>query len=53
MHTFFAFKIVISGVSWPPTYKDIPEPSRGRVFREKFRSVYVVKGDEACSQICY
>ena len=23
---------------------DIPEPSLGRVFREKFRSVYVVKG---------
>ena len=24
--------------------KDIPEPSHSRVFREKFRSVYVVKG---------
>ena len=34
----------ISGISWPPTPKDIPEPSHGRVFREKFRSVYVVKG---------
>ena len=35
---------VILGVSWPPTPKDIPEPSHGRVFCEKFRSVYVVKG---------
>ena len=34
----------ISGVSWPPTPEDIPDPSHGRVFREKFRSVYVVKG---------
>ena len=34
----------ILGVSWPPTRKDIPEPSHGRVLREKFRSVYVVKG---------
>ena len=34
----------ILGVSWPPTPKDIPEPGHGRVFREKFRSVYVVKG---------
>ena len=32
------------GVSWPPTPKDILEPSQGRVFCEKFRSVYVVKG---------
>ena len=32
------------GDSWPPTPEDIPEPSHGRVFREKFRSVYVVKG---------
>ena len=24
--------------------KDIPEPSHCRVFREKFRSVYVMKG---------
>ena len=34
----------ISGVSWPPTPKDIPEPSHGRVFREKICSAYVVKG---------
>ena len=34
----------ISGVSWPPTPEDIPDPSHGRVFREKFCSVYVVKG---------
>ena len=27
-----------------PLYLDIPEPSHGRVFREKFHSVYVVKG---------
>ena len=27
------------GVSWPLTPKDIPEPSHGRVFREKYRSV--------------
>ena len=33
----------ILGVSWPPTPKDIPEPSHGRVYREKFRSVHVVK----------
>ena len=32
------------GVSWPPTLKDIPGPGHGRVFREKFCSVYVVKG---------
>ena len=31
-------------VNWPPTPKDILEPSHGRVFREKFCSVYVVKG---------
>ena len=29
---------------WPPTPEDILDPSHGRVFREKFRSVYVVKG---------
>ena len=34
----------ISRVSWPPTPKDIMEPSHGRVLREKFRSVYVAKG---------
>ena len=34
----------VLGVSRPPSPKDIPEPSHGRVFREKFRSVYVVKG---------
>ena len=28
----------------PSTPKDIPEPSNGRIFREKVRSVYVVKG---------
>ena len=27
-----------------PNLKDIPEPSHGRVLREKFHSVYVVKG---------
>ena len=43
----------ILGGSWPITRKDIPEPSHGRVSRENFRSVYVVKGVEACSQICY
>ena len=32
------------GDSWPPNPEDIPEPSHGRVLREKFRSVYVVKG---------
>ena len=32
------------GDSWPPTPEDIPDPSHGRVFREKFSSVYVVKG---------
>ena len=35
---------MLRGDSWPPTPEDIPEPSHGRVFREKFRSVYVVKG---------
>ena len=35
---------VCFGVSGPPTPKDIPEPSHSRVYREKFRSVYVVKG---------
>ena len=34
----------ISGVSWPPTPEYIPDPSHGRVFCEKFRSVYVMKG---------
>ena len=34
----------ISGVSWPSTPKDFPEPSHGRVSRERFHSVYVVKG---------
>ena len=34
----------ILGVSWPPTHEDILEPIYGRVFREKFRSVYVGKG---------
>ena len=32
------------GRCWPLTPKNIPEPSHGTVFREKFRSVYVVKG---------
>ena len=27
-----------------PNPMDIPDPSHGKVFREKFRSVYVVKG---------
>ena len=31
------------GVSWPPIPKDILEPSHGRAFRGKFRSVYVIK----------
>ena len=47
VHGFYA-KIHVStyaaGESWPPTLEDIPEPSHGRVFREKFRSVHVVKG---------
>ena len=30
--------------SYSPTPEDIPEPSHGRVFCEKFCSVYVVKG---------
>ena len=34
----------ISGVSCPSTHYDIQKPSHGRVFREKFHSVYVVKG---------
>ena len=33
----------ITGVSWPPAPKDIPGPSHGRVFCERFCSVYVVK----------
>ena len=33
----------ISGVSWPPIPKDILELNHGRVFRGKFRSVYVMK----------
>ena len=32
------------GSAGPPTPEDIPDPSHGRVFHEKFRSVYVVKG---------
>ena len=35
---------MLQGDSCPPTPEDILEPSRGRVFREKFRSVHVVKG---------
>ena len=35
---------VYFGVSWSPSPKDIPEPSHSRIFREKFRSAYVVKG---------
>ena len=35
---------VYFGGQLAPTPKDIPDPSHGRVFREKFRSVYVVKG---------
>ena len=34
----------ISGVSWPPNPKDIPEPSNGRDFPEKIRPVNEVKG---------
>ena len=34
----------INGGQLTPTPEDILEPSHGRVFREKFRSVYVVKG---------
>ena len=34
----------IPGVSWGSTPEDIPDPSHGRVFCEKFRTVYVVKG---------
>ena len=33
-----------AGGQLTPTPEDIPESSHGRVFREKFRSVYVVKG---------
>ena len=32
------------GFSWPPTPRDISEPHHGRVFSEKFHSVYAVKG---------
>ena len=32
------------GDSWHPTPEDIREPSHGRVFRDRFCSVYVVKG---------
>ena len=32
------------GESWPPTTENIVEPSHGRVFCEKFRSVRMVKG---------
>ena len=35
---------VYFGGQLAPNYKDIPDPSHGRIFREKFRSVYVVKG---------
>ena len=35
---------MLQGDSWHPTPEDIPEPSHGRVFCEKFRSAYVVKG---------
>ena len=34
----------ISVCSWPPTPDYIPDPSHGRIFREKFCSVYMVKG---------
>ena len=44
----------ISVVSWPPDPKDILERSHGRVSREKFCSVHVVKGVRSLrSQICY
>ena len=33
-----------AGGQLTPTPEDIPEPSHSRVFREKFHSVYVVKG---------
>ena len=33
----------ISGITWPPTPKDIPELCHASVLRERFRSVYVVK----------
>ena len=36
------------GDSWPQTPKDIAEPSHGRVFGEKFRSVHVVKLAHRC-----
>ena len=35
---------VYLGFTWPPTPKDIPEPSHGRVFREKFHSVLSGEG---------
>ena len=38
--------IYLGGEEWQlaPNPKDILEPNRGRVSREKFHSVYVVKG---------
>ena len=37
-------KAAYFGGQLAPTPEDIPEPSHSRVFCEKFRSVYVVKG---------
>ena len=35
---------MLRGTAGPQSPDDIREPSRGRVYREKFRSIYVVKG---------
>ena len=43
----------ISGVSWPSTSMDISEPSHGRVFCEKFCSVYVVKVVLKCLKLAH
>ena len=46
-HSFLAQSMCLRmlwGIAGPRTPEDIPEPSHGRVFREKFRFVYVVKG---------
>ena len=46
-HGFYAeihVSTYAAGGQLTPTPEDIPEPSHGRVFREKLHSVYVVKG---------
>ena len=39
-------------VTWPSTLEDIPEPSHGRVFREKFHSVGEMI-DEGCLKLAH